>query len=131
MPYLVSPGETVNLKQWYTKIALALLIGLLIPGMWLAYMYQQYGAHTVNYLLFTQISKRIDLISNYGNQFENLLKGILPWSIAIFLLLEKNIRSKFIENKHLLLLLILFGQLLFFSYLVKMQSPHYLIPLFL
>ena len=48
--------------------------------------------HTVNYLLLTQISKRIDLISNYGNQFENLLKGLLPWSIAFFLLLDKNIR---------------------------------------
>ena len=130
LPYLSpAPLENFNVWQWYLKITISMILGLLIAVAWVVYIYHNYGSSAVHYLLFTQIDKRISLDHITLTQCLNMLKVLLPWTGAFLLLFNQKIRQHFMKKHNLILLIILGMQLMFFDLLIRMHSPHYLIPM--
>jgi len=118
--------------SWYLKLASSVGVGLIIPLSWLIIVYFQHDYLAVHYLLFGQISKRVGLHFSL-DQSLSFFKNMLPWSlIFVFCLIKQNWQKSqtLIEKKIIILSLFILFQIIFFSFEVKLQAPHYLIPIY-
>lgn len=121
----------IKRRRWYGLLTLTVLLSLTIPSLWLVAVYVRHGFEAVHYLLWGQVSRRVGILFSL-DQFINLLKNFMPWTIVLLLLFlfRAEVREKLKEPKVIILFLLTLLELLFFSFAVKGQIAHYLIPVF-
>ncbi len=118
MPWLLN--KDLNFR-WILSLTAIIGIALILPALYLIYIYTALGYQKLHYLLFTQISKRVGL----HFRFNELIGVIVCFSPLILLVRFKKLN---LDKRLLILLVQIFFSILFFSIMVTIQAKRYLIP---
>ena len=120
LPYLIN--KPLNL-HWLLALIAVVGLALLLPAIYLVYLYVSLGSPDLHYLLVTQVSQRVGL--NF--QIKTLLGVIACFSPVILLF---RFQKPSMDRRILILLIPIFLVFLFFALMVSIQSKRYLIPIF-
>ncbi len=118
-PYLVQQKMDMT---WIFKVVISVVIALVIPALYLLFIYFKVGSQELNYLLFKQISNRI------GVQFHlELILGFIGCFLPLLMLFKW---QKYQSDPRLWVLLfqIIFA-IIFFALFVNQPAKRYLIPI--
>ncbi len=118
-----------DIRAWYLKLMAAVLCGLIIPILWILTLYLQQGWNPISYVLFGQVTNRVGVdFAKFYFPVQRIFENLLPWTCIYLIYLFKS--KPPLEKKIVILWSIIFIQLLFFGFFVKMQRTHYVIPIF-
>lgn len=118
LPYL--RNQQLNFR-WILSLAAVMGLALILPGIYLIYVYISLGNTDLHYLLFTQVSQRIG-VHFQSKAWLGLMACFLP---ALALLRCKKPK---IDRRILILLISIGCTALFFSMAVSIQAKRYFIP---
>ena len=110
-------------KKAFLALPIFFVTSLIIPLLWLVFIYYDLGYLAVHYVLFGQVANRVTL------HFEMTLwtKLLVNFSLAVFFI--KFSKPNFDKKSVVLIAQIIFV-LLFFSTVIARQSNRYLIPVY-
>lgn len=122
--------EIKDLKAWYTKLILSMLLGLLIPLLWIISIYLHHGGRAVHYLLFGQVTQRVGVANSHKwwMALARVLTSFLPWTLLYGIYCAKYHEK--ITKSVIVLWVVILIQILFFGLFVELQALRYLAPLY-
>lgn len=118
-PCLIKQPVSVS---WVFKVLLSVVIALIIPALYLIYIYFALGSQELNYLLFKQITTRVGMQFHLG-PILGFLAAFLP--LVLFFKWKK----PKVDQRIMVLLLQIFIISVFFSLFVCIPAKRYFIPL--